>query len=353
MRKTLQIFSFGLTALLLTVTMATASPNDLKTEITVNEQIEIPGHILTPGEYTMALMDNTAPTRVVVFRDSDGEFVASAMAWTAERTDPEGTKFTFYETPANEPPAMRKWFYPGRTIGFEFIYPESRSNKLARYSHRHVPSMTDTDFAKAFQKAHTPDILAVKEVTIYAVSPDQKKVDMKTAESANLEADRRTQDSSRYLVSREMEESRLERQIRKEIVTLPFYSIWDHISFSVNDNGAVTVNGKVYRPSLKKSVERAVGRIEGVTAVDNQLEVLPTSTFDDDIRMATYRRIYGNSALQRYQLRAVPPIHIIVENGHVTLEGVVTSQFDKRLAGSQANTVNGVFDVVNNLRIEG
>lgn len=168
-----------------------------------------------------------------------------------------------------------------------------------------------------------------------------------------MAADRSTWDSSQYLRSREMEESRLEKQIRKEIVTLPFYSLWDHISFAVNDDGEVTVDGKVYRPSLKKSVERAVSRIEGVTDVDNQLEVLPTSPNDDDIRMATYRRIYGNSALQRYQLRAVPPIHIIVENGRVTLEGVVSSEFDKRIAGTQANTVNGVFDVVNNLRVDG
>ena len=353
MRKTLKVFYLGLAAVLLTTTMATASRDDRKTEITVNERIEIPGYILTPGEYTMELVEGTAPTRVVAFRDSNGELITTTMALSAKRTDPEGTKFTFYETPATAPPAMRKWFYPGATIGLEFVYPESRSNELAKYSHRHVPSVTDAEFAKAFQKAHAPDILAVKEVTIYAVSPDQKKVDMKTAAEKNMDADRSSWDSSRYLMSREMEETRLEKHIRKEIVTLPFYSLWDHISFAVNDEGEVTVDGKVYRPSLKQSVERAVSRVEGVTDVDNQLEVLPTSSNDDDIRMATYRRIYGHSALQRYQLRAVPPIHIIVENGRVSLEGVVSSEFDKRIAGTQANTVNGVFAVVNNLRVDG
>jgi hyperosmotically inducible protein len=95
-----------------------------------------------------------------------------------------------------------------------------------------------------------------------------------------------------------------------------------------------------------------VKSIEGVERVDNQIKVLPTSPMDDRVRIATYRAIYGQPPLDRYALQAVPPIHIIVENGRVTLEGVVATQADKDTANVRANTVSGVFSVVNNLRVE-
>ena len=86
--------------------------------------------------------------------------------------------------------------------------------------------------------------------------------------------------------------------------------------------------------------------------VDNQIKVLPTSPMDDQIRMATYRAIYGNSALSLYSVRAVPPIHIIVENGHVTLAGSVAREMDKQLAETQAKSVANVFSVTNNLQAD-
>jgi hyperosmotically inducible protein len=103
---------------------------------------------------------------------------------------------------------------------------------------------------------------------------------------------------------------------------------------------------------LKSDAENAVKHIEGVERVDNQIQVLPTSPMDDQIRVATYRAIYGNSVLNPYQLRAVPPIHIIVNQGHVTLEGVVAKQMDKQVAEMQAKSVPNVFSVTNNLRVE-
>jgi hyperosmotically inducible periplasmic protein len=114
----------------------------------------------------------------------------------------------------------------------------------------------------------------------------------------------------------------------------------------------LTLLGEVSRLTLKSDAERAVKEIEGVERVDNQIKVLPVSPNDDHIRRATYRKINGNSVLSQYQLRAVPPIHIIVENGHVTLEGVVARQMEKQIAGMQANSVFGVFSVENNLRVE-
>ena len=145
--------------------------------------------------------------------------------------------------------------------------------------------------------------------------------------------------------------SRLENSVRHELVTLPYYGIFDNLSFRV-EGSKVVLMGQVRRPTLKTSAERVVMRIEGIDSVDNQIEVLPNSPNDDQIRVATYRAIYSQPALQRYQLRAVPPIHIIVKNGNVTLEGVVATESDKNIAGIQANGVSGVFSVTNNLRVE-
>jgi hyperosmotically inducible protein len=145
--------------------------------------------------------------------------------------------------------------------------------------------------------------------------------------------------------------TRVERQVRHELVMLPFYGVFDNLAFKV-DGSKVTLMGQVARPSLKKSAERVVKNVEGVEHVENQIEVLPNSNHDDDIRIAVYRAIYSQPALQRYQLRAVPPIHIIVNKGDVSLEGVVSTEADKNIAGIQANGVGGVFKVTNNLRVE-
>jgi len=144
---------------------------------------------------------------------------------------------------------------------------------------------------------------------------------------------------------------RLEREVRRELVMMPFYSVFDNLAFKV-DGYTVTLLGQVTRPTLKSDAERLVKQIEGVEKVVNQIEVLPLSPNDDRIRRATYRAIYGDSSLDRYALQAVPPIHIIVKNGNVTLEGVVANDSDRNLAGLRANGVAGVFSVANNLRVE-
>jgi hyperosmotically inducible protein len=147
-------------------------------------------------------------------------------------------------------------------------------------------------------------------------------------------------------------QSRLAKEIRHELVMLPYYNVFDNLAFKVDGN-KVTLLGQVVRPTLKSDAERVVKSIEGVESVDNKIEVLPVSPNDDRLRIALFRAIYGHPALQRYSIQSVPPIHIIVKNGHVTLEGVVASQSDKNIAGIQANSVPGVFSVTNNLRAEG
>ena len=145
--------------------------------------------------------------------------------------------------------------------------------------------------------------------------------------------------------------TRVEREVRHELAMLPYYSVFDNLAFRV-DEGTVTLLGQVTRPTLKSDAENVVKRIEGVERVINKIDVLPPSPEDDRIRIATYRAIYGDPALNRYEHQAIPPIHIIVKNGNVTLEGVVATEADKNIAGIRANTVPGVFSVTNNLRVE-
>jgi hyperosmotically inducible protein len=146
-------------------------------------------------------------------------------------------------------------------------------------------------------------------------------------------------------------EDRITREVRHELVMLPYYGVFDNLAYRV-DGGTVTLLGQVTRPTLKSDAGSAVKQIEGVDRVDNQIQVLPLSPMDDHRRLAVYRAIYGHSGLDRYALQAVPPIHIIVDGGKVTLEGVVSTQADKDLANIRANGVSGVFSVVNNLRVE-
>jgi hyperosmotically inducible protein len=145
---------------------------------------------------------------------------------------------------------------------------------------------------------------------------------------------------------------RIYKEVHHELVMLPFYGVFDNLAYKVDPDGTVTLLGQVSRPVLKSDAENSVKRIEGVEKVVNNIEVLPTSINDDRIRRAAYRAIYGNSVLSQYQLRAVPPIHIIVNNGKITLEGVVARQMDKTVAGMQANGVHGAFSVTNNLVVE-
>ena len=145
-------------------------------------------------------------------------------------------------------------------------------------------------------------------------------------------------------------EDRLAREVRHELVMLPYYSVFDNLAYRVKGS-TVELFGQVTRPTLKSDAEGVVKRIEGVEKVVNNIEVLPLSPMDDEIRLAVYRAIYGNPALSRYGRQAVPSIHIIVKNGNVTLEGVVDNEADKNIANLQANSVPNVFSVTNNLRV--
>lgn len=145
-------------------------------------------------------------------------------------------------------------------------------------------------------------------------------------------------------------QERLEKQVRRELITLPFLTIFDNLNYRV-DGDTVYLSGQTIRPVLKSDAQNRLRGIEGITNVVNEIEVLPLSPMDDRLRLVVARVVYGQSALNRYALGANPSIRIIVRNGNVTLEGVVDREMDKNIAGIQANGVAGVFSVTNNLRV--
>jgi len=150
----------------------------------------------------------------------------------------------------------------------------------------------------------------------------------------------------------EPKERDLIREVRHQLVLLPYYSVFDNLAYRVEGSKVILI-GQTVRPSLKSDAEAVVKNIEGVSSVQNDIEVLPLSSMDDQVRRATFRAIYGDPALSRYSFQAVPSIHIIVRNGNVTLEGVVDSETDKNIAGLRANGVPNVFSVKNNLVVVG
>lgn len=143
----------------------------------------------------------------------------------------------------------------------------------------------------------------------------------------------------------------LEKQVRRELVRLPYYGVFDNLAYSVNGR-TVTLFGQVVRSSTRSDAVNRVKKLDGVSRVVNNIKVLPLSRFDDEIRAKTYRSIARMGGLYRYLQGGNPSLHIVVDNGHVTLEGVVANDSDRALANMAARQVSGVFSVKNNLRTD-
>jgi hypothetical protein len=168
--------------------------------------------------------------------------------------------------------------------------------------------------------------------------------------------------------------ARINNEVRHQLAMLSNYGVFDNLQFQLDGN-VITLLGQASRPTLKRDAETAIKRIEGVTTIRNQIEVLPLSPNDDRIRAAVYTRLYRTPSLQKYTSNRTEPIlrnslanrisitndppigyhaiHIIVKNGHVTLEGAVAVSSDRDIANIKTNTVSGVFSVTNNLRVDG
>jgi hyperosmotically inducible periplasmic protein len=140
-------------------------------------------------------------------------------------------------------------------------------------------------------------------------------------------------------------------QVRHQLLMLPYYNVFDELAFGIDSSNNVTLSGHVRRPILRSDAVAAVRNIPGVGQVIDNIEVLPLSSFDDSIRVATYRAIFSRSGFEKYAIQVNAPIRIIVKNGNITLEGAVGNLLDKQLAENAARLVPYVFSVTNNLTI--
>jgi hyperosmotically inducible protein len=147
--------------------------------------------------------------------------------------------------------------------------------------------------------------------------------------------------------------ARIADEVRHQLVMMPYYGVFDWLEGKVSPDGTVTLRGELTRETTKSDAEARVRKVEGVSRVVNELEVLPISPSDDAIRLAMYRAIFNyDSPLFRYATRAIPPIHIIVKNGRAALKGYVASEMDKQIAYTAARMVPGVFEVTNELMVD-
>jgi len=147
--------------------------------------------------------------------------------------------------------------------------------------------------------------------------------------------------------------ARVIRQVRHELVTLPYYGVFDWLQFEVRPDNTVVLRGEVVKPTTKSDAEARVKDVDGVSKVVNEIEILPLSPQDDRLRRAVYRKLYGyDSPLFRYAVQSIPSIHIIIKNGHATLKGVVANKGDAQLAYMRARSVPGLFNVKTELQLE-
>jgi BON domain-containing protein len=150
-----------------------------------------------------------------------------------------------------------------------------------------------------------------------------------------------------------LQDANIVREVRHELRMLPYYGVFDWLEFVVQPDNTVVLRGQVVRPTTKSDAEARVSKIDGVSKVVNEIEVLPASPQDDRLRRALYRELYGwNSPLFRYATQSVPPIHIIVNRGRAVLKGVVANKADANLAYIRARGVPGLFEVKNELMVE-
>jgi hyperosmotically inducible periplasmic protein len=194
---------------------------------------------------------------------------------------------------------------------------------------------------RALFAAFTIMALAFTSISSSAAPAPQKK-----SKKSRLESRPRAEGEARDL-------GYLTKEIRKELVTLPFFGVFDWFEYKVEPDGTVYLAGQVTRPTLKKDAQRRVEKVEGVDRVINQIEVLPLSPNDDRLRRAVFRELFNfNSPLFRYGQQSVPSIHIIVSRGRLVLKGVVANKGDSDLANIKARGVPGLFEVRNDLKIE-
>jgi len=144
----------------------------------------------------------------------------------------------------------------------------------------------------------------------------------------------------------------LQTQVRQALNKLAWYGVFDNLNYNVDDKGNVTLSGQVTRYVTHNDAVNVVKRLAGVTSVTDNIEVLPLSNFDDNIRIRAYNAIYGYPALSRYEVQARPPIRIIVNHGDVTLAGYVANEMDRELVYNRIRALPGTFKITNDLKLD-
>ena len=279
----------ALVCLVLFVPVAQAAQSNSATYFTFSAPVSLPGVTLPAGTYLFE-KDVLNPSVTRVFSADRRELYATLLTIPTNRMTPAVEPMvTLAERPANLPPALRAWFYPGETSGREFLYPRNADSRLD---------------ARA------------------------------TTRSARAEGDQA-----------------IASEIAKQIRQYPLYTIFDDVEGSVQD-GVVRLTGKVTMPYKASDIAKRVARVPGVREVDNQIQTLPVSALDDELRVRIARQIYGDPMFWNYAIQVNPPIHIIVEHGRVTLTGAVGSEVERVKAEMVARTMPNVFGVENKLQVE-
>lgn len=294
--------------------------------------VTVADRTLPPGSYTIEEDRSTTKNYVVrIFSDNGMKFETAVTTIPAvRRNTPEDTHLVLEHYGTDY--YIDKMWVQGKDYGYQFLKPdilESRERERAESASlpgRYIRAANDAKFP-----AQATDRTSYQAADRAAQPEDAGLAPTTNSDFAN---------------------GFLNREAQHEIVKLPYYGVFDNIECRVDGN-TLTLIGQVTRPTLKTDTENALRRIQGVNQVVNNIEVLPPSPNDDRVRAAVYRAIYGNASMTTYTTQAAPPIHIIVNSGNVTLVGTVTSQTDKDNAYVQANTVQGVNSVANDLRVGG
>ena len=314
---------------------AMASDSDKKTIITTNQPLEIPGKVVLPaGKYVMKLVDLPSSRNVVqLFNADETKLYATVMGI----------------------PAIREWFYPGSNYGIEFPTSGSAGDHASTYA---SDSAVKSIVERNLEKHHlTPENgakirVAVDDriITLSGTVPSLKL--MREAEEQARHAGKGVLVENHLSVAdARKSDDQLAKEVSHALRMYPRYDIFDWIEGTVH-NGVVTLAGAVREPYRKSDYAQLVEEVAGVKQIENDLRVLPLSTFDDQIRYAAYRAIYRDPQFRTYLIGPNPPIHIVVENGKVTLKGMVATPMEKQLAEMKVRSGVMAFDVNNDLQVE-
>src|SRR5437867_10054037 len=333
---------------------AMASDSDKKTIITTNQPLEIPGKVVLPaGKYVMKLVDLPSSRNVVQLFDADEtKLYATVMGIPAYSSEtPEKPEIRLYETEKDAPYAIREWFYPGSNYGIEFPAAE-RASKDA--SDATIKSIVERNLEKRHltPKNGAKIRVAVDDhvITLSGTVPSLKLM-RQAEEQAKHAGDGVLVENHLSVADTRKSDDQLAQEVSHAIRMYPRYDIFDWIEGTVH-NGVVTLTGAVREPYRKSDYAHLVEEVAGVKQIENEVRVLPLSTFDDQIRYAAYRAIYRDPQFRTYLIGPNPPIHIVVENGKLRLKGIVATPMEKQLAEADVRTRVMAFEVNNDLYVE-